>query len=127
MAGLILPEGMAIQSAVLRTYAWQFTTFSNVPINVYSGTSDWNETGATWDTRDGTRSWASSGASGIDRTSLLDSQTISTTGDDWFEVAASAETMRVTTLGDWQIGASINLERALRLGDELSRAASAGH
>lgn len=85
MAGLILPEGMAIQSAVLRTYAWQFTTFSNVPINVYSGTSDWNETGATWDTRDGTRSWASSGASGTDRISLLDSQTISTTGDDWFE------------------------------------------
>ena len=85
MAGLILPEGMAIQSAVLRTYAWQFTTFSNVPVNVYSGTSDWNETGATWDTRDGTRSWASSGASGIDRISLLDSQTISTTGDDWFE------------------------------------------
>ena len=85
MAGLILPEGMAIQSAVLRTYAWQFTTFSNVPINVYSGTSDWNETGATWDTRDGTRSWASSGADGTDRISLLDSQTISTTGDDWFE------------------------------------------
>ena len=85
MAGLILPDGMAIKSAVLRTYAWQFTTFSNVPINVYSGTSDWNETGATWDTRDGTRSWASSGASGTDRISLLDSQTISTTGDDWFE------------------------------------------
>ncbi|MEC9119585.1 MAG: DNRLRE domain-containing protein, partial [Candidatus Thermoplasmatota archaeon] len=77
--------GMAIQSAVLRTYAWQFTTFTNVPINVYSGTTDWNETGATWDTRDGTRSWASSGADGTDRISLLDSQTISTTGDDWFE------------------------------------------
>ncbi|MEC8721525.1 MAG: DNRLRE domain-containing protein, partial [Candidatus Thermoplasmatota archaeon] len=85
MAGLILPEGMAIQSAVLRTYAWQFTTFSNVPINVYSGTTDWNETGATWDTRDGTRSWASSGADGTDRISLLDSQTITTNGDDWFE------------------------------------------
>ena len=85
MAGLILPEGMAIQSAVLRTYAWQFTTFTNVPINVYSGSSDWNETGATWDTRDGTRPWASSGASGTDRISLLDSQTITTNGDDWFE------------------------------------------
>ena len=91
MAGLILPEGMAIQSAVLRTYAWTFTTFNNVPINVYSGTSDWNEdnstgTGATWDTRDGSRPWASAGASGTDRISLLDTQTVSTTGTgDWFE------------------------------------------
>ena len=90
MAGLILPDGMAIQSAVLRTYAWQFTTFSNVPINVYSGTSDWNEdnstgTGATWNTRDGVRPWSSAGAAGTDRISLLDSQTVSTNGDEWFE------------------------------------------
>ena len=45
--------------------------------------------------------------------------TVVNTGDRWFEVAASAETMRVTTLGSWQVGASLNLERALRLGDEL--------
>ena len=53
--------------------------------------------------------------------------TVINTGDDWFEVAASAETMRVTTLGDWQIGASINLERALRLGDELGGHVVTGH
>ena len=45
--------------------------------------------------------------------------TVVNTGDHWFEVAASAETMGVTTLGGWQVGASLNLERALRLGDDL--------
>ena len=53
--------------------------------------------------------------------------TVVNTGDHWFEVAASAETMGVTTLGDWQIGASINLERALRLGDELGGHIVTGH
>ena len=53
--------------------------------------------------------------------------TVTNAGDDWFEVSASAETMRVTTLGDWQIGASINLERALRLGDELGGHIVTGH
>ena len=53
--------------------------------------------------------------------------TVVNTGDHWFEVAASAETMRVTTLGDWQVGASINLERALRLGDELGGHVVTGH
>ncbi len=53
--------------------------------------------------------------------------TVINTGDHWFEVAASAETMRVTTLGDWKIGESINLERALCLGDELGGHVVTGH
>ena len=53
--------------------------------------------------------------------------TVVNTGDHWFEVAASAETMRVTTLGSWEAGASINLERALRLGDELGGHVVTGH
>ena len=53
--------------------------------------------------------------------------TVINTGDHWFEVAASAETMGITTLGDWQIGVSINLERALRLGDELGGHIVTGH
>ena len=53
--------------------------------------------------------------------------TVVNTGDQWFEVAASAETMGVTTLGDWQVGASVNLERALRLGDELGGHVVTGH
>ena len=47
--------------------------------------------------------------------------------DHWFEVAASAETMAVTTLGDWQQGDTLNLERALRLGDELGGHIVSGH
>ena len=45
--------------------------------------------------------------------------TVVNTGDHWFEVAASAETMGVTTLDSWQVGVSLNLERALSLEDEL--------
>jgi len=47
--------------------------------------------------------------------------------DAWFEVAASAETMAVTTLGDWQVGDRINLERALCVGDELGGHIVSGH
>ena len=53
--------------------------------------------------------------------------TVVNTGEDWFEVVASAETIRVTTLGDWHVGTSINLERALRLGDELGGHIVTGH
>ncbi|MEM8538037.1 MAG: riboflavin synthase, partial [Pseudomonadota bacterium] len=37
----------------------------------------------------------------------------------WFEVDASAETRAKTTLASWQPGGRVNLEPALRLGDEL--------
>ena len=37
----------------------------------------------------------------------------------WFEVEAGAETLARTTAGQWQKGKKINLERALKLGDEL--------
>ena len=47
--------------------------------------------------------------------------------DHWFEVAASAETMAVTTLGNWRQGDRINLERALCLGDEFGGHIVSGH
>jgi riboflavin synthase len=47
--------------------------------------------------------------------------------DHWFEVAASAETMAVTTLGGLQRGDWLNLERALCLGDELGGHMVSGH
>ena len=47
--------------------------------------------------------------------------------DHWFEVAASAETMAVTTLGSWQHGDQLNLERSLCLGDELGGHIVSGH
>ncbi len=48
-------------------------------------------------------------------------------GGDWFAVQASAETLAKTTLGDWRIGTAVNLERALRLGDELGGHLVSGH
>jgi riboflavin synthase len=48
-------------------------------------------------------------------------------GADWFAVQASAETLAKTTLGEWQVGTPVNLERALRVGDELGGHILAGH
>jgi riboflavin synthase len=45
----------------------------------------------------------------------------------WFAVEASQETFSKTTLGDWQAGTRINLERSLRLGDELGGHLVYGH
>jgi riboflavin synthase len=44
-----------------------------------------------------------------------------------FEVEAAAETLAVTTVGEWAVGRKINLERALRLGDELGGHLVSGH
>jgi riboflavin synthase len=48
-------------------------------------------------------------------------------GADWFSVNASAETLSKTTLGTWQPGTRLNLERPLRVGDELGGHIVAGH
>lgn len=45
----------------------------------------------------------------------------------WFDVEISAESVSKTNIGDWQEGARINLERALRLGDELGGHIVSGH
>ena len=45
----------------------------------------------------------------------------------WFEVAASAETKAKTTLDAWRDGQRINLEPALRLGDEMGGHIVSGH
>lgn len=48
-------------------------------------------------------------------------------GEDWFAVEVSTETLSRTTLGSWRVGTRINLERSLRLGDELGGHMVAGH
>lgn len=48
-------------------------------------------------------------------------------GRGWFAVQASPETLARTTLGRWQVGTTINLERALKLGDELGGHLVLGH
>jgi len=46
---------------------------------------------------------------------------------NWFAADASAETISKTSLGDWQVGSPVNLERPLRLGDELGGHLVLGH
>lgn len=57
--------------------------------------------------------------------------TVVETGADgarsWFAVEASAETCARTTLGGWRKGTGVNLEPALRLGDELGGHIVTGH
>jgi riboflavin synthase len=50
-----------------------------------------------------------------------------TSGRPFFAVDAAAETLRVTTAGDWRRGTQINLERSLKLGDELGGHLVSGH
>lgn len=49
------------------------------------------------------------------------------TGPDWFRVQVSAETCARSTVGSWRVGTPVNLERSLRLGDELGGHLVAGH
>lgn len=55
--------------------------------------------------------------------------TVIKTGSNWFDVEISAESVEKTHLkfGTWVIGASVNLERALRVGDELGGHIVSGH
>ena len=46
---------------------------------------------------------------------------------NWFEVQISGETLSCTTLGGWGPGHRVNLERALRVGDELGGHIVSGH
>ena len=48
-------------------------------------------------------------------------------GRTWFAVDAADETLRVTTVGRWRHGGRVNLERSLKLGDELGGHLVAGH
>jgi riboflavin synthase len=45
----------------------------------------------------------------------------------WFKVEAWEEALRLTTIGAWKTGESINLERALKMGDELGGHMVSGH
>lgn len=53
--------------------------------------------------------------------------TVIENGPDWFAIQASAETLSKTTLADWATGTPVNLERALKMGDELGGHIVSGH
>lgn len=46
---------------------------------------------------------------------------------NWIAVDVSAETLSKTSLGDWKEGAAVNLERSLKIGDELGGHIVLGH
>jgi riboflavin synthase len=45
----------------------------------------------------------------------------------WFDVDTAAETLSMTTARHWAVGTRLNLERALKIGDELGGHIVAGH
>ena len=45
----------------------------------------------------------------------------------WFDVDVGAETLACTTAGAWRVGTRLNLERSLRIGDELGGHIVTGH
>jgi riboflavin synthase len=48
-------------------------------------------------------------------------------GPDWLAFEVSHETLTVTNLGTWGLGTRVNLERALKVGDELGGHLVSGH
>ena len=79
-------------------------------------------------------------ACGYDRASIADGASIACsgvcltvvgTGEEagrtWFAADAAAETLKVTTAGRWRPGTRLNLERALKHGDELGGHMVSGH
>lgn len=46
---------------------------------------------------------------------------------NWFEIESAAETLRLTTVGSWRAGDRVNLERSLKIGDELGGHIVQGH
>lgn len=53
--------------------------------------------------------------------------TVIALGDDWYDVQISAETVSKTNLDGWSVGKRVNLERALKVGDELGGHIVSGH
>jgi riboflavin synthase len=53
--------------------------------------------------------------------------TVVTLEEDRFTVEVSAESLSKTTLGTWKVGTRINLERALKMGDEMGGHVVSGH
>src|SRR5580658_2406343 len=79
-------------------------------------------------------------ACGYDRAGVVDGASIACSGvcltvvaagvaegRTWFAADAAAETLAVTTAAGWRRGTRLNLERALRLSDELGGHMVAGH
>ncbi len=95
----LLPDGYAVQSAHLRM-SLTSTTFGTPTIGVWeSNQNDWSAEDATWSSYDGSNSWATAGAKGAERGSLLDSVSVGSSfseGDsvEWNVTLAVQNAMR---------------------------------
>ena len=95
----LLPDGYAVESAHLSLILTS-TTFGSPTIGMWeSNQNDWNAEDATWASYDGSNSWDTAGAKGLDRGSLLDSVAVGTSyseGDDveWNVTLAVQNAMR---------------------------------
>ena len=67
---------------------------------------------------------ASIACSGVCMTAV---EIAATSGPRWFRVDAAAETLAVTTVGRWHKSTRVNLERSLKIGDELGGHLVSGH
>ena len=95
----LLPDGYAVESAHLRM-SLTSTTFGTPTIGVWeSNQNEWNAEDATWSSYDGSNSWATAGAKGAERGSLLDSVSVGSSfseGDsvEWNVTLAVQNAMR---------------------------------
>ncbi len=83
-------------------------------------TGDWTFTIAAKSFTDGLAMGASIACNGCCLTAIA-------WNEDSFTVQVSAETLSRTSLGKWQVGSKVNLERALKVGDELGGHFVTGH
>ncbi|PZQ99164.1 MAG: riboflavin synthase [Cereibacter sphaeroides] len=70
---------------------------------------------------------ASIACDGVCLTVISTGSEFGTAPQNWFDVQISGETLSKTTIGGWVQGRRINLERALRVGDELGGHIVSGH
>ena len=95
----LLPSGYAVESAHL-SMTLTSSTFNNPTIAIWeSNQNNWSDNDATWSSYDGSNSWATSGAKGAERGSLLASSAIGgsySDGDsvDWNVTLAVQNAMR---------------------------------
>ena len=95
----LLPDGYAVESAHLQ-FTLTSTTFGSPTIAIWENNqNNWSAEDATWSSYDGTNSWATAGAKGAERGSLLDSVSVGSSyneGDsvEWNVTLAVQNAMR---------------------------------
>ena len=105
----LLPNGYAVESAQL-SFALTQDPYNSPQVGVWeSRQNNWSEDDATWASLDGTNSWDTAGAKGVERASLLDSVSIGTSyaEDDrveWNVTLAVQNAMREDRRVDFMIG-----------------------